>query len=135
MGGQDHRLLIRAPKPANVWNAFHPNIAEHDVNVRWAPSVTDEMRLRLERQFGLLDGEVRPERIDLSVRFWCVASGNGRIIDHNGLLGVRVPAGSQELVLAYRPQRFGVALAITITALAVAAATGVRRRTRTDLRD
>lgn len=41
---------------------FYADVREQHVNIRWAPSLSDDDRLRLEERFGLIDGERRPER-------------------------------------------------------------------------
>ncbi len=59
--------------------------------------------------------------------FWQVVSGQGQTFNHQGLLGVNVPAGSQALVLAYQTPRFIAGLLLAIAALAVAAWVSRRR--------
>lgn len=59
--------------------------------------------------------------------FWHVVSGEGQTFDHEGLLGVSVPAGSQELVLVYQPLRFTAGLLLAFAALGVAAWMTLRR--------
>jgi uncharacterized membrane protein YfhO len=59
--------------------------------------------------------------------FWHVVSGEGQTFNHEGLLGVSVPAGSQELVLAYQPLRFTAGLLLAFAALGVAAWMTLRR--------
>lgn len=60
--------------------------------------------------------------------FWQAVSGTGRTFNHQGLLGVSIPAGSQELVLAYRTPRLTAGLLLAIAALTVAARTTLKRR-------
>jgi hypothetical protein len=59
--------------------------------------------------------------------FWQVVSGAGQPFNQGGLLGVAVPAGTQQLVLAYRSQRFTVGVALAIAALAGAALWRLKR--------
>lgn len=61
---------------------------------------------------------------------WRVASGRGELVSYEGLLGVRVPAGTGRYVLAYRSERFIEGVALAAAALAVAAAAALYRRKR-----
>lgn len=58
---------------------------------------------------------------------WQVVSGRGTTLDHGGLLGVAVPAGSQDLVIQYRGTRFVVGLVLALAALAAGVWGGLRR--------
>jgi len=60
--------------------------------------------------------------------FWRVVSGAGHTFDHEGLLAVSIPAGSQQLALAYRPQRFAIGVLLAIAALTITGARVLRRR-------
>jgi len=60
--------------------------------------------------------------------FWQVLSGRGDTFDHDGLLGVSIPAGTQPLVLAYRSQRFAMGVLLAVAALTVAGVRALRRR-------
>ncbi|MBI2188495.1 MAG: hypothetical protein HYU37_15450 [Acidobacteria bacterium] len=67
---------------------------------------------------------------------WRAASGRGEVMAHEGLLAVRVPAGSTRLVLVYQSTWFIAGVALALAALLVAGATALSRRllTRSPLR-
>ncbi len=64
-------LVALAWLPPLVAGGLHvyADVRDQHVNIRWAPSVADEDRLRLERQFGLVDAERRPERTFLTLHW------------------------------------------------------------------
>jgi len=59
-------------------------------------------------------------------RWWRVAAGQGVAVDHDGLIGVRIPAGRQHLKLAYRDYSMLVGALASIATLAIAL--GIARR-------
>jgi len=61
-------------------------------------------------------------------RWWRVAQGQGSVIDHDGLIGVRVPAGRQRLELGYRD--YSALLGALLTILTIAIAVEITRRER-----
>lgn len=81
----------------------------HVTSVEWSPN-----RLRFAVVSGGPDVLVINSNYNAS---WQVVSGRGRTVNHEGLLGVEVPAGSQELVIAYASTRFAIGLALAIAAL------------------
>lgn len=129
----------------NCYEPLEPTVAPLGVN---EPGYRGE-------QYLLREGTVRlvqwsPNRLTLDVSsstpnvvvinynydaFWQVASGTGQTFDHEGLLGVNVPAGSQQIVLAYRSQRFVIGVLLAIGALTVAGVGARRRRSHRDSRE
>jgi len=51
---------------------------------------------------------------------WGVASGNGEVFSYNDLLGVRIPAGTQHLMLIYRDKYFSLGVIITMLTMLAA---------------
>jgi len=59
-------------------------------------------------------------------RWWRVIRGRGVVVNEHGLIGIRVPAGSQRIVIAYRD--YGALLGAVITLTTIAAAGALWRR-------
>jgi uncharacterized membrane protein YfhO len=59
-------------------------------------------------------------------RWWRVVSGRGVVVNENSLIGIRIPAGSQRIVIAYRD--YGALLGALITLATIAAAAALWRR-------
>jgi len=59
-------------------------------------------------------------------RSWKLVEGAGSVIDQGGLIGVRVPAGIERVVLGYRD--WSVALGALISLATVALAVRIARR-------
>lgn len=59
-------------------------------------------------------------------RWWRVVAGRGTVVNQDGLIGIRVPAGSQQIAIAYRD--YGALLGALITLATVAAAVALWRR-------
>lgn len=91
----------------------------HVKSVEWSPN-----RLR----FAVVSGG--PDVLVINSNYneaWQVVSGRGRTVNHEGLLGVEVPAGSQELVIAYASTRFAIGLVLAIAAVCLGAWVACRR--------
>jgi hypothetical protein len=68
-----------------------------------------------------------PTTLVINVNFdesWRVVSGRGQVLDHDGLIGVSLPAGAQRVSIGYRSTRFTAGVLLALGALAV----GVWRR-------
>lgn len=59
-------------------------------------------------------------------RWWQVAAGRGKVVDENGLIGVRVPPGAQEITIAYRD--YGALIGAIVTIATIGCAFALWRR-------
>jgi hypothetical protein len=66
-------------------------------------------------------------------RWWRVVAGRGTVVNQDGLIGIRVPAGSQQIAIAYRDS--GALLGSLITLATIAAVVALWRHETRNARD
>ena len=81
--------------------------------IEWSPN-----RLAFEVSSNLANTLVVNSNYDES---WRVIEGAGEVFSHDGLLAVRIPAGSHRLSIAYRSPRFMAGVLLALAAAAVIA--------------